>query len=991
MAWVGWTTVGALALSWAGCGSSSSNGGAAGSGGKGGTGATGSGGSGATASGGSGAGGSGGSGGAVTPPAKTCAAAKGGSSGPVQKPTLRKTLAASWDENWLASPALVDITGDGKPDIIAARHSVLYAWKNDGTPLWHAAWASSASNSPDHGSSRMWASPVVGDFKGDGHNEIAVGSDADSKSGMNVAVYDDKGELLPGWPQHFGGADEVRSITAADVDGDGQLEILVNKTSKGPATAVYELDGTMHKNWPEVNASCNPAPPAEACWDFGGYNQNIGAGDLDGDGVSDVISTYDAIGFGVFKGDGTPFPTAPAFTDRVITAVEAYNDLKLSEQGWGDGSRSEFTDSPPVIADITNSGKHQIVLVGNHESTKSTTSQGKTVWVLNSDMTRPAGWISPKNTGTPLSHGSLGQNIVETEPSPSVADLDGKPGREIVVPASDGKMYAYRSDGTRAVDVHVLPHRHAVHRRERGADRRPERRRRTGGHLQHVLVRCAGQARHAGEPDHPRRRRQAARKGAALRPRQHGAAVGRRSGRRRQARAGRLAQGHAGRRQGRRADLGSARRQRTTACCGERGAATGCATGTCRSAPGRERGAPPAACYCRSYRGAMHEELGKALRESEDLYRSVFEAMTEGLFLQDASAAILAANEAAERLFGLTADQMMGRTSLDPRWRSIHEDGSPFPGETHPVPMALGTGEPQRDVIMGIHKPDGTLTWISINCQPLFREGESKPYAVLSTCTDITHKKLAEQALRESEERYRRIIDSTLEGVWTVDLDGNTTFANRRMAEIAGCTVEEFEKSNIRDFVDESDRPAVQERMAARARGVGEQHDFRLRRKDGTFVWTSMSAAPITFPDGSAGALAMVRDLTEERRMQEELKRSQEQLQQAQKLESIGRLAGGVAHDFNNLLTAILASVSFAEDAPPDLLKDELGTIRSAAERAAELTRQLLAFARRQVVQMVSLDLKQTDSGPGDDAAATSGRARGALAPAGPRALACAR
>ncbi len=433
---LGWAGCGVIAAAFAmavsACGSGSSSGSAGG-------------GSGGTAAGG---GNGGGSGGAVTPSKKTCDAAKGGSSGPVQKPTLRKTLAASWDENWFASPALVDITGDGKPDIIAARHSVLYAWKNDGTPLWHTAWAHSASNTPDHGGSRMWASPVVGDFKGDGNIEIAVGSDADSTSGVNVAVYDSKGELLPGWPQHFGGSDEVRSIAAADIDGDGQLEILVNKTNKGPTTAVYEIDGKLHNNWPEVNASCNPPPPAEACWDFGGYNQNIGAGDLDGDGVSDVISTYDAIGFGVFKGDGTPFPTAPAFTDRVITATEAYNDLKLSEQGWGDGSRSEFTDSPPVIADITNSGKHQIVLVGNHESTKSTTSQGKTVWVLNSDLTRPAGWVSPKNTGAPLSHGSLGQNIVVTEPSPSVADLDGKPGREIVVPASDGKMYAYRSDGT---------------------------------------------------------------------------------------------------------------------------------------------------------------------------------------------------------------------------------------------------------------------------------------------------------------------------------------------------------------------------------------------------------------------------------------------------------------------------------------------------------------------------------------------------------------
>ncbi len=354
----------------------------------------------------------------------------------------------------------------------------------------------------------------------------------------------------------------------------------------------------------------------------------------------------------------------------------------------------------------------------------------------------------------------------------------------------------------------------------------------------------------------------------------------------------------------------------------------------------------------------MAEDLERALRETEDRYRSVVAAMTEGVVLQDASAAILAANDAAERLFGLTLDQMMGRTSLDPRWRSIHEDGSPFPGETHPVPVALRTGQVQRDVIMGIHKPDGELRWISINCQPLFRDGETTPYAVVSTCTDITERKLAEQVLRDSEERYRRIIESTLEGVWTIDMNGNTTFANRRMAEIVGCTSEEFATSNIWDFIDEADRPDAQKRLAARARGVSEQHDFRLRRKDGTFIWTSMNAVPITFANGSVGALAMVRDLTEERRMQDELRRSQERLQQSQKLESIGRLAGGVAHDFNNLLTAILASVSLAERAAPgSSLEHELATIRSAAERAAELTKQLLAFARRQIVQMVSLDL----------------------------------
>jgi PAS domain S-box-containing protein len=130
-----------------------------------------------------------------------------------------------------------------------------------------------------------------------------------------------------------------------------------------------------------------------------------------------------------------------------------------------------------------------------------------------------------------------------------------------------------------------------------------------------------------------------------------------------------------------------------------------------------------------------------ALRESEERYRSVIAAMQDGITLLNADGTIYSCNAAAERILGLSADQIMGRTPSDPRWRAIHEDGSPFPGEMHPPIVTLRTGKPCSDVVMGIHKPNGALTWISINSLPLVRPNETTPYAVVASFEDITDRK----------------------------------------------------------------------------------------------------------------------------------------------------------------------------------------------------------------------------------------------------------
>jgi PAS domain S-box-containing protein len=144
-----------------------------------------------------------------------------------------------------------------------------------------------------------------------------------------------------------------------------------------------------------------------------------------------------------------------------------------------------------------------------------------------------------------------------------------------------------------------------------------------------------------------------------------------------------------------------------------------------------------------------YKRILAALRDSEERYRSVMASMRDGVVLFDADGGIRACNASAERILGLTGEQITGRTARDPRWRVVHEDGLPVAWEDYPVMVTLRTGRPCPDVVMGVHKPDGTLTWVSINAQPLFREGEATPYAVVSTFTDISRRKQLERELQD--------------------------------------------------------------------------------------------------------------------------------------------------------------------------------------------------------------------------------------------------
>ena len=148
------------------------------------------------------------------------------------------------------------------------------------------------------------------------------------------------------------------------------------------------------------------------------------------------------------------------------------------------------------------------------------------------------------------------------------------------------------------------------------------------------------------------------------------------------------------------------------------------------------------------------KQIELALQQSEDKYRTLFETMTQGVVYQDTDGRIISANPAAERILGLSLDQIQERTSLDSRWHSIHEDGTIFSGDTHPTMVALKTGKPVLNVIMGIfHPKEEDYRWISINAMPQFRNGDNKPYQVYATIEDVTEQKRAEaQSKRVAQE-----------------------------------------------------------------------------------------------------------------------------------------------------------------------------------------------------------------------------------------------
>lgn len=327
------------------------------------------------------------------------------------------------------------------------------------------------------------------------------------------------------------------------------------------------------------------------------------------------------------------------------------------------------------------------------------------------------------------------------------------------------------------------------------------------------------------------------------------------------------------------------------------------------------------------------KEAERLLADREERYRSILAALAEGIVMQSASGEIISCNEAAQLLLGLSTEQMEGRRSTDPHWKAIREDGTPFPGEEHPAMHTLRTGEPQRNVIMGVHRPDGSLVWILINSEPLYAGGQEAPYAVVTSFVDITERKKYEAMLEgfndalsqqvakelnralEQETRFHHLFNAIPDAVvahgYEPDgLPGRFSEVNDNACTLFGYTREQFLTLTPMNLHCPEDRDGVLANATALHEQGRIEFECDLLTADG-----SVFAAEVTVHrqelSGRIMALTVIRDITEKKYLERERQLEQQTMIQQAKMAELGSMMGAIAHQWKQPLNNIALLLQF--------------------------------------------------------------------------------
>ncbi len=341
------------------------------------------------------------------------------------------------------------------------------------------------------------------------------------------------------------------------------------------------------------------------------------------------------------------------------------------------------------------------------------------------------------------------------------------------------------------------------------------------------------------------------------------------------------------------------------------------------------------------------------LRESAEKYQTILEAIEEGYYETDLAGNFTFFNDALIRLLGYSKDELMGMNNRQ------YMDAENAKKVFQTFQRVYTTGKPAREFDWEVIRKDG-IHRSNEGSVSLRRDAAGQPVGFRGIVRDVTERKQAEAALKESEERYRTLVERSPEGI-AVHSEGKILYINAAGTKLLGAAnQEELIGTQVLDLVHPDYRETVENRIR-QVLEEGKQAELteeKFLRLDGQIIDVEVAGIPIIH-QGMPAIQVIIRDITERKRTEGALRETEEQLRQSQKIEAVGRLAGGIAHDFNNMLTVIngYSDMLLRELDQGDPLRRKVEGIKKAGERAASLTYQLLAFSRKQVLQPKVVDL----------------------------------
>lgn len=324
----------------------------------------------------------------------------------------------------------------------------------------------------------------------------------------------------------------------------------------------------------------------------------------------------------------------------------------------------------------------------------------------------------------------------------------------------------------------------------------------------------------------------------------------------------------------------------------------------------------------------------RALHQSEEKYRHILDSIEEGYYETDLAGNRTFCNMALCKMYGYSYDEMM---NMNYRQYSTPETAEILSKSTREV---FRTGIPSIIIDHEVKRKDGSIMLVESSVYML-RDESGKPVGFHGMVRDRTKQKKAEQALRESEEKYRLVVENAHDGIYIIQ-DEVVKFSNRRTEELTGYSAEELSRIPFTNLIHPKDRAFITEQQQKKPSGGKKPaaYSFRLINKNDEILWAELRTIEIAW-DGFPATLNFLSDITPQ-------KRAEAQFLQAQKMEAVGTLAGGIAHDFNNLLMGIQGNASLmllniGTDHPHYA---RLKSIEQQVQNGAELTKQLLGVAR---------------------------------------------